>query len=89
MPRYRIVTPATPRAQGRHYPDFEAGRECNTTEAAAAVMRPHGFDGCAVWRYVPRARHWEIIFDTTQPNAARLPAPDYWFNVATAEHLPA
>lgn len=57
----------------------------DTLEKAGDMLAAAGFEGCAVWRFQPRARHWELIFDTTLPDAGRLPGAQYWRNVADHE----
>lgn len=80
--RYRVATNPAELAQA----DRAGGcHEVQTIEQAADIMRPHGFDGCAVWRYDGAARHWRLIFDTSIPDRSRLPASLYWCNVAQNE----
>jgi len=82
MTRYRVATPTN---KGLTSADKFGFPEVNSPDAVADMLRPFDFDGCSVWRYDGRARHWGLIFDTSLPDACRLPASLYWCNVAQNE----
>lgn len=82
MPRYRVATPSN---KGLTTADKFDYPEAKTTEDCAVLMRPHGFDGCSVWKFDGRAKHWGLIFDTSLPDSGRLPPNMYWCNVAKNE----
>jgi len=66
----------------------KAWAECpivHTLADAAALLEAAGFEGCSVWRYDARAKHWRLIFDTSLPDKSRLPGRVYWGNVAADE----
>lgn len=80
--RYRIAT--NPRELA-HADMAHRCHEVQGVHAAGVILESVGYEGCAVWRFDARARHWHIIFDTSLPDASRLPGRDYWRNVAAHE----
>lgn len=77
MPRYMYTTP--PRANSNPRTDT---RNLDTVEAALAG---NAFTGCSVWRYIPRSRHWPLIFDTSVPQTRIGTNADYWQRVKAHE----
>jgi hypothetical protein len=77
MPRYRVTTPA--------HKNASTALQFSSLDTVGDTLRAAGFEGCTVWKYEPRARHWGIIFDTSVPDASRLPGSLYWCNTTQNE----
>lgn len=82
MPRYKV---ATNNRELIHADKFDGCPIVDSVEKVGAMLARAGFDGCAVWRFDAPAKYWRLIFDTTLPDAGRLPGARYWQNVAAHE----
>lgn len=85
MPRYRVMTPDTPRAvhHGVAYADFEQTTEVDSIACVRRLLEPHEFTGCTVWRR--KREHWAAIFDTSGPQGDYSDPPAAWARVEAAQ----
>lgn len=62
---------------------FDGCPVVDTLDKATSVLKNAGFEGCTVWVYNAKTKHWGIVFDTSLPDSCRLPGATYWGNVVT------
>lgn len=89
MPRYKVITPASPRVtlNGHTYPDFQQATIVGSIAHVRRLMEPHKFNGCGVWRYtdIPDRGHWSLIFDTTAEDSDYSDPPAAWERVEASQ----
>ena len=71
---------ATTKTELSHADKFDGCHIVDTFDKATAIVKNAGFELCSVWLYDSRARHWNLIFDTSIPATSRLPGAVYWQN---------